>query len=195
MAQHVAEAENQNGSPGFSKKKSKKDLKIKGDTLNARKHLRFVNYRHGVAEYRERSDYPEGVTIIGVEKGGKSLSSFKHPARAVYLLGGEDHGLEEAELAMCDEIVTIEAARNPMYNVSIAASLVMYHRYQQFLPAAGGTQPAVAVSTSTGKIDNSSVSQLRRVFTSGPIGWVAVGVGIGAVALMAMQMSRGSSSK
>jgi hypothetical protein len=57
--------------PVDSRTPSKKDLKIKGDTLNARKHLRFKNYRGGIAEYCKRTDYPEGVKIIGVEKGGE----------------------------------------------------------------------------------------------------------------------------
>lgn len=74
---------------------------------------------------------PYDAQIIGVEMGGEPLSRFVHPARAVYLLGAEDDGLPPQVKAKCQRIVSIEACRSESFNVAVAGSIVMWHRFTQ----------------------------------------------------------------
>ncbi|KKL85753.1 hypothetical protein LCGC14_1951590 [marine sediment metagenome] len=71
---------------------------------------------------------PTGALLIGVEMGGSPLREFQHPDQAIYLLGAEDHGLPPYVAEMCNHIVSLEAIVTPSYNVSVAGSIVMYHR-------------------------------------------------------------------
>lgn len=71
---------------------------------------------------------PYSCPLVAVEMGGECLTTFKHPERAVYLLGAEDHGIPAAQLAKCHHIVSLPAVRLPSYNVAVAGSLVMYDR-------------------------------------------------------------------
>ena len=71
---------------------------------------------------------PTGAQLIGVEFGGTSLSSFKHPSRAIYLLGSETNGLSKEALNVCNEVIQIESVNTLSYNVAVAGSIVMYHR-------------------------------------------------------------------
>lgn len=76
---------------------------------------------------------PEGAQLIGVEMGGEPLGAFRHPKRALYLLGAEDHGLPQAIQDQCQHIISLKAVRQPSFNVAVAGSLVMYDR--QFFQA------------------------------------------------------------
>ena len=75
-----------------------------------------------------KNHIPENSTLIGIEIGGISLSSFTHPRMAVYLLGAEDNGLPDEIREQCKHIVSIESLRMESYNVAIAGSIVMWHR-------------------------------------------------------------------
>lgn len=72
---------------------------------------------------------PKGARIIGVEIGGEPLKHFHHPEQAIYLLGAEDTGLPSSVIKRCNSVVAIEAIRIESYNVAVAGSLIMYHRY------------------------------------------------------------------
>jgi len=74
---------------------------------------------------------PYGAMLIGIEMGGTKLNDFIHPERAIYLLGAEDHGLPQAILDKCQQVVSIEALRMESYNVAVAGSIVMWHRLVQ----------------------------------------------------------------
>ena len=74
---------------------------------------------------------PYGAMLIGIEMGGTKLNDFIHPERAIYLLGAEDHGLPQASLDKCQQVVSIEALRMESYNVAVAGSIVMWHRLVQ----------------------------------------------------------------
>jgi tRNA C32,U32 (ribose-2'-O)-methylase TrmJ len=65
--------------------------------------------------------------------GGVSLADFKHPPRAVYVLGSEDNGLPNAVREACQHIVTIPAVHSDLlsYNVAVAGSLLMYDRAEK----------------------------------------------------------------
>ena len=72
---------------------------------------------------------PMNARLVGVEMGGKPLSKFNHPEQAIYLLGAEDFGLPDDISKQCHTLVSIESLRTESYNVSVAGSIVMYHRY------------------------------------------------------------------
>lgn len=71
---------------------------------------------------------PSGAVLVGVEMHGTPLSRFKHPEKAVYLLGSEDMGLPPRALAACNQVVSLEAVRQESYNLAVAGSIVLYHR-------------------------------------------------------------------
>lgn len=95
------------------------------DTLQAYRHI-------PLRDYESLSDFisaiPYDCPVIGVEMGGKTLAEFKHPERAIYLLGSEDSGLSKAALERCHRIVSLPSVRTNSYNVAVAGSLVMYDR-------------------------------------------------------------------
>lgn len=96
-----------------------------GDIFNIAKH---VPMRHFESVDECINAMPNGAKLIGVEKGGDELSGFAHPPQAVYLLGAEDTGLPADVIERCDALITLDAIRAPMYNVSVAGSIVMYDR-------------------------------------------------------------------
>jgi len=71
---------------------------------------------------------PHGCKLIGIElsEQSKALKTFKHPERAVYLLGAEDHGLPPNVLDSCHEVIQLAGKRS--MNVAVAGSIVLYHR-------------------------------------------------------------------
>ena len=71
---------------------------------------------------------PVGAVLVGVEMGGVPLSRFRHPEKALYLLGAEDIGLPEHILAQCNAVVSLEAVTRVSYNLAVAGSIVLYHR-------------------------------------------------------------------
>lgn len=90
-------------------------------------------YRHiPQRDYATLGDFlaalPYDCPVIGIEMGGKELSTFKHPERAIYLLGSEDAGLSKAALERCHGLVSLPSVRTNSYNVAVAGSLVMYDR-------------------------------------------------------------------
>ena len=95
------------------------------DTLKTYRHLP-VRHFATFEEFQEAR--PFGARLVGIEMGGKPLGATAHPQQAVYLLGAEDHGLPPDVLAKCQQVMSLEAARTPSYNVAVAGSIVMYHR-------------------------------------------------------------------
>jgi len=72
---------------------------------------------------------PIGARIVSIEMGGKPLSNFDHPKEALYVLGSEANGLPQFVLEQSDSVLCIEAVRSQSYNVAVAGSIVMYHRF------------------------------------------------------------------
>ena len=95
------------------------------DTVKAYRHIPLREYDD--FEHFKKSR-PYNCQLVAVEMGGKSLSSFHHPERAIYLLGAEDHGLPKEVLSASQSIVSLDSVNTNSYNVSVAGSLVMYHR-------------------------------------------------------------------
>jgi tRNA(Leu) C34 or U34 (ribose-2'-O)-methylase TrmL len=79
-----------------------------GDTLGAASQLKLAHY----ATLEEMlADMPAGVVMVGVEKGGASMQRWRHPPRAVYLLGSEDEGLPASVATRCGALIELETAR------------------------------------------------------------------------------------
>ena len=74
---------------------------------------------------------PYSCPLIGVELDPRavSLTDFKHPERACYLLGAEDHGLTIAQRDACHSLVQIPTPNPQSMNVSVAGSLVLHDRF------------------------------------------------------------------
>ena len=96
-----------------------------GDTPKA---MRHIPLRHYLTFDEFRHNRPKEAILIGVEMDGIPLSNFIHPKQAIYLLGAEDYGLPEHIRERCNTIVSLEAINMQSYNVSVAGSIVMYHR-------------------------------------------------------------------
>lgn len=74
---------------------------------------------------------PHGCPLVGVELDDRSVSlaRFRHPMRALYLLGAEDNGLPPTVLERCHHVVQIPTPQPWSLNVAVAGSMVMAHRY------------------------------------------------------------------
>ncbi len=72
---------------------------------------------------------PYDTQIIGVEMNEKAipLKDFKHPHRAIYLLGNEQNGLTPEQLKICHKIISLPGKAYSL-NVAVAGSIVMYGR-------------------------------------------------------------------
>lgn len=85
---------------------------------------------------------PEDCALVGIElhDGAVDLPSFRHPRRAVYVLGMERIGLSREMIACCDHVVKIPTRFS--LNLATAGAIVMYDRMismQQF-----GRRPVAA---------------------------------------------------
>lgn len=98
------------------------------DTVQANRHIPLRHYET-IEEFHEARPY--NTPLICVEFGGKPLSTFRHPEQATYLLGAEDFGLPKNVLEICQHLISIETVRTESFNVSVAGSIVMYHRLCQ----------------------------------------------------------------
>lgn len=74
---------------------------------------------------------PHGCRIVGVElvPWAVDLWHVNHPQQALYLLGAEDHGLPPDVLGRCH--VVTQLVGETSLNVSVAGSIVLYHRAMQ----------------------------------------------------------------
>lgn len=93
------------------------------DTAGSLDHLPYYEF-----ESVEKMDLPKDCVLVGVEltEDSVELPSFRHPVRAVYVLGPEMGSLSPAMLARCDHVVKV-----PMkfcVNVGVAGALAMYDR-------------------------------------------------------------------
>lgn len=101
-----------------------------GDVFKTWRHIPLFHYET-VDDMLAAS--PRGCPLVGIEMGGTLLPAFKHPERAVYLLGAEDSGLPNHALERCHHRISIPAVRKASYNVAQAGTLVMYDRYTKQL--------------------------------------------------------------
>lgn len=73
---------------------------------------------------------PVDAQWVAVEHGGAPLAHFRHPKRAVYILGSEDAGLPPALVARAHHHVSIPVTqgRPASLNVAAAGAIVMWDR-------------------------------------------------------------------
>lgn len=93
------------------------------DTSDAFGHIPFYSF-----EKQEDLLLPQNTALVAVElvEGAVDLPSFRHPTRAVYVLGPEKASVSPELLARCDHAIKI-----PMkfcVNVGVAGAIVMYDR-------------------------------------------------------------------
>ena len=103
----------------------KRNETMKTDTMKSWKHTPLFEYESFEAFYASR---PKGSRLIGIELDERSvpLTTYRHPERALYLLGAEDKGLPREVLSLCDEVIQIPGEMS--LNVSVAGSIVLYDR-------------------------------------------------------------------
>ncbi len=98
-------------------------LEARADTSKGRAHLPH-------SEWDEVDDLvlPEGCALVGIELTDDAieLPSFRHPARAAYVLGPEAGSLSDELITRCDFVVKIPTAF--CINVAMAGAIVMYDR-------------------------------------------------------------------
>lgn len=93
------------------------------DTSDAFGHIPFYNF-----EKAADLILPQNTALVAVEllEDSVDLPSFRHPTRAVYVLGREMGNVSDEVLARCDHKIKI-----PMkfcVNVGVAGAIVMYDR-------------------------------------------------------------------
>ena len=97
------------------------------DTPKAWKHIPLYHYTSFDDFY---TAMPYSCILTGIEMGGRTLESYTHPERCIYLLGAEDIGLPPEILDKCNHVVELSHVRLASFNVAVAGSIVMYNRLQ-----------------------------------------------------------------
>jgi len=95
------------------------------DTSKSQNNIPFFNY-----DTADDVEIPDGCHVVGIEIINEAidLPSFKHPLRAVYVLGGERSELSPEMQARCDQMIKIPTKFS--LNVATAGAIVMYDRHR-----------------------------------------------------------------
>lgn len=101
----------------------------RADTRKAWREIPMFQYDEFDSFY---SSLPKGCKLIGAEISKRSvgLTDFRHPLRAVYLLGAEDIGLPNWIQEKCDSIIQIPNASYCL-NVALTGGIIMYDRHDK----------------------------------------------------------------
>ncbi len=93
------------------------------DTTKSQDHLPWYSYAD-VADMQ----LPDDCRLVGVELTADAieLPSFRHPARAVYVLGPEGGSLSQEMIEKCE--FTVKIPMDFCINVAMAGAIVMYDR-------------------------------------------------------------------
>lgn len=96
------------------------------DTVKSWQHIPAFEYKT-FEQFNENR--PHDCPLVGIEFPGRELKTYHHPERAIYLLGAEDHGLPDKILDKCQTVLEIPAQRQASFNVAVAGSIIMFHRF------------------------------------------------------------------
>ncbi len=101
------------------------------DTLKAYRHIPLWHF-----EDLDDLRVPHDCRLIGVELDDRArpLHTFRHPERAVYLLGAEDHGLSKDAIARCHQLIRLPGQWS--MNVAVAGSIVLNDRVSKLYDGA-----------------------------------------------------------
>jgi tRNA G18 (ribose-2'-O)-methylase SpoU len=103
----------------------KKYKKQTTDVTNAWQKIPLYHY-NTIEELKENLPYDTPLVAVELEEDAIELADFKHPDRAVYLLGNERSGLSKQILSQCHKVVKLPGSYS--LNVSVAGSILMYDR-------------------------------------------------------------------
>ena len=99
----------------------KRFSKTPADTMRTDKHI-------PIYEYKDIKDFlahiPIGCEIIVVECDGEDIKDFKHPERAIYLLGGEDRNAPQIP-----NTKRVSFPTSHCVNMAMASTLISYDRF------------------------------------------------------------------
>lgn len=101
------------------------------DTMKSWRHIPVYSYDCFDDFYK---NLPHDCRLIGIELDNTAtpLEQYTHPERACYLLGAEDHGLTVEARRRCHSLLILRGDHS--MNVSVAGSIVLYHRVTQLSP-------------------------------------------------------------
>lgn len=97
------------------------------DTMNTPKHIPLREFDDFDTF---RKSMPRDTTLIAIElnETSENLTTFKHPERAIYLLGAGDTGITIEIQRLCDRTLKVPFEKNSL-NVAVCGSIVIYDRY------------------------------------------------------------------
>lgn len=98
------------------------------DVYASARHMPLFTYQ-SFDEFYGRLPY--NCRLVGIELDDRAteIRQYKHPERAVYLLGAEDHGLPPSVISRCHDIIRLPGERS--MNVATAGSIVLFDRNQK----------------------------------------------------------------
>jgi tRNA G18 (ribose-2'-O)-methylase SpoU len=95
------------------------------DTMHTERHIPLFTY-DTFTDFYKSLPMASDIVAIELDENSVPIKTFKHPQRAVYLLGAEDKGIPESILKKCKHIVQLPGKFS--LNVSVAGSIVMFDR-------------------------------------------------------------------
>ena len=95
------------------------------DTIKAPRHTPLLHFPTP-EDFWEHIPYDCEPVAVEIHPRAKPLPQFRHPERAVYILGPEDGSLPELIVNRARRIVQIPGAY--CYNLAVAGSIVLYDR-------------------------------------------------------------------
>lgn len=95
------------------------------DTVKSWRHIPTYDYKT-FDEFYKHIPYNCKLVSIELDDNAIPIENFKHPERAIYLLGAEDNGLKKETISKCHHLIKLKGDYS--LNVSVAGSIVLYHR-------------------------------------------------------------------
>lgn len=113
--------------PRYGAGESDSLAKVGTDTSKTAEHVPFYEY-----DSVDELVLPRGCLLVGIEITDEAtdLPSFRHPAKAAYILGSERFSLSPEIIALCDHVIKIPTKFS--LNVATAGAIVMYDRHACF---------------------------------------------------------------
>jgi len=110
---------------GFIFTIGKRYPKQASDTTQSWRHIPLWEFKD-LEDFRDHIPYDCQVVGVEIAENAKSLETFSHPLRAIYILGPEDGSLSAKTQSMCQHIVKFKSQF--CLNVASAGTVVMYDR-------------------------------------------------------------------